>query len=69
MYFRDTYSKKSKKPVLQLIESIRTDKGIRQRLIVSLGTNMHIAKEIRPDVARIVKERLQGQLPLFPYDS
>ena len=49
MFFRDKSSGKSKKPVLQLIESVRTEKGIRQRLVVSLGTRMNIPKEIRSD--------------------
>lgn len=69
MFFRDKSSGKSKKPVLQLIESVRTAKGVRQRLIVSLGTRMDIPKEIRSDVAKIVQERLHGQMPLFSYDS
>jgi hypothetical protein len=51
--------------VLQLVENIRTAKGPRQRVVVSLGTYFKIAKSIRSDVARIVKERLLGQLPLF----
>ena len=66
MFFRD---KSSGKPVLQLIESVRTEKGARQRLAISLGTQMDIPKEIRVDVAKIVKERLQGQVTLFPHDS
>jgi hypothetical protein len=69
MFFKDTYSGKSKKPVLQLIENVRTEKGPRQRLVVSLGTYFKIPKDIRPDVARIVKDRLLGQLPVFPFDS
>jgi|SaaInl8_200m_RNA_FD_contig_81_626405_length_1605_multi_3_in_0_out_0_2 hypothetical protein len=28
MFFKDTFSKTSKKPVLQLIESVRTEKGL-----------------------------------------
>jgi len=62
-------SRSSKTPVLQLVENIRTDKGPRQRVVVSLGTYFKFPKSIRKDVARIVKDRLLGQLPLFPYDS
>ena len=38
-------------------------------MVVSLGTYFKIPKDIRKDVVRIVRERLLGQLPLFPYDS
>jgi len=69
MFFKETYSRSSKTPVLQLVENIRTDKGPRQRVVVSLGTYFKTPKGIRKDVARIVRERLLGQLPLFPYDS
>jgi len=69
MFFKETYSRSSKTPVLQLVENIRTDKGPRQRVVVSLGTYFKFPKSIRKDVARIVKDRLLGQLPLFPYDS
>jgi len=65
MFFKETYSRNFKAPVLQLVENIRTAKGPRQRVVVSLGTYFKIAKSIRSDVARIVKERLLGQLPLF----
>ena len=54
---------------MQLVENIRTEKGPRQRLIVSLGTYLKIPKEKRREVARIVKERLFGQQGLFEYDS
>ncbi len=69
MFFRETISKNSKSPVLQLVENIRTEKGPRQRLVVSLGTYLKIPKEKRREVARIVKERLSGQQSLFEYDS
>ena len=65
MFFKETYSRNSKTPVLQLVENIRTGKGPRQRVVVSLGTYFKIPKNIRLDVARIVRERLLGQLPLF----
>jgi hypothetical protein len=45
MFFRKTFSKKSKTPVLQLVENVRTDKGPRQRIVVSLGTQFSIPKE------------------------
>jgi len=68
MFFRKTFSKKSKTPVLQLVENVRTDKGPRQRIVVSLGTQFNIPKEIRRDVAQLVAERLLGQKNLFQDD-
>ena len=67
-FFPETFSKNSKSPVLQLVENIRTDKGPRQKLIVSLGTKLLIPKEKRYEVACIVKDRLAGQQPLFKED-
>ena len=46
-----TTSKNSKSPVLQLVENIRTEKGPRQLLVVSLGTYLKIPKEKRREVA------------------
>ena len=65
MFFREKTSKKSKLPILQLVENIRTDKGPRQKLVVSLGTQLKIPKENRRETARIVKERLTGEQSLF----
>ena len=61
MFFRETYSKNSKSPVFQLVENIRTDKGPRQRLVVSLGTNFKIHKKDRKPVAKMVQNCLRGQ--------
>jgi len=69
MFFRETHSKNSKKPTLQLVQNRHTKKGSRQRIVVSLGTNMHIPKDLRAAVARLVEERLKGQLSLFDNDS
>jgi len=68
MFFRENHSKNAKLPVLQLVENIRTDKGPRVRVVVSLGTKFHIPKPDRKLVACIVKERLLGRLALFSYD-
>jgi hypothetical protein len=65
MYFKETKTDKSKKAVLQLIESERTSKGPRQKIIVSLGTDLKIPKKLRKQVAHCVKELLMGQLVLF----
>ena len=61
MFFRETCSKNSKSPVFQLVENIRTDKGPRQRLVVSLGTNFKIHKKDRKPVAKMVQNCLRGQ--------
>jgi len=68
MYFRETYSKSSQKPVLQLIQTCRTPKGPRQRVVVSLGTKIDIPKNLRPQVAQLVEDRLKGQKSLFEVD-
>jgi hypothetical protein len=53
------------------LKTIRTEKGPRQRLIVSIGTYLKIPKEKRREVACIVKEKLWlnrnwcGKLTLF----
>ncbi len=68
MFFRKTRTKKSKSSLLQLVENFRTDKGPRQRLIVSLGTNFKIPKNDNRAVATIVQNRLRGQNTLFDSD-
>lgn len=69
MFFRETRSKNSKSIVLQLVENVRGDKGPRQRLVVSLGTNFKILKKDRRAVAIIVENRLRGnQASLFEED-
>jgi len=65
MFFKETKTEKGKTPVLQLIESVRTKNGPRQKIIVSLGTDLKIPKSIRKQVAYSVKELLLGQLVLF----
>ena len=65
MFFKETETDRGKTPVLQLIESVRTSKGPRQKVIVSLGTDLKIPKRLRKQVAHCVKELLLGQLVLF----
>lgn len=69
MFFKETKTKKGNKPVLQLIESVRTKNGPRQKIIVSLGTDLKIPKSLRKQVAHSVKELLLGQLVLFKNDK
>ena len=66
MFFVENYSKNSKKKVLQLVESVKTEKGPRKNLVVSLGTQLKIPKKIRRFVAKRVHEKLLGVCCLFP---
>jgi len=68
MFFRETHSKSSQKPVLQLIQTYRTPRGPRQRVVVSLGTKINIPQDLRPLVAQLVEDRLKGQKSLFEVD-
>lgn len=61
MFIRVKTSKNSKKPLLQIVENYREGNKVIQRLIVSLGTNLVVPKEIRKQVSRAVRERLLGQ--------
>jgi transposase len=65
MFFRTKKSKHSANPTLQLVENYRDGDRIRQRVIVSLGTNFHIPKELRKSVARCVEQKLLGQTNLM----
>ena len=69
MFFKQTRSRKLGAPVLQLVESIRTDKGPRQKVIVSLGTEIDIPRRLHKQVALCIKERLLGELVLFEDDK
>ncbi len=69
MFFRETHSKTSKNPILQLLQNYRTSKGPRQRIVVSLGTKVDIPKDLRPAVARQVEDRLKGQGQTHLFDD
>jgi len=69
MYFIEKYSPRSKNPVLQLIENKYIKGRRRQELIVSLGTNMQIDKSMRNPLARAIKQKLMGQMPLWIDDE
>jgi len=62
MFFVDKKNKNSKNPVLQLITSIRVDGKPRQDIVVSLGSDFKIPKKLRKDVARVITDKLKGQL-------
>ncbi|NQU83278.1 MAG: IS1634 family transposase, partial [Parcubacteria group bacterium] len=69
MYFIEKYSPRSKNPILQLVENKYIKGRRRQELIVSLGTNMQIDKSIRKHLARAIKQKLMGQIPLWIDDE
>ena len=48
----------------QLVEAIRTDKGVRQKLLLSLG-RLSVSKDNWPRLAKRIEAILQGQLSLF----
>lgn len=48
----------------QLVESIRTDKGVRQKLLLSLG-RLSVSKDNWPRLAKRIEAILQGQLSLL----
>lgn len=64
MFFRDSYSKKSPTPVLQLVQNKRQGDKVSQELIVSLA-GMSIEKPLRRSIAKRVENLLQGQESLF----
>lgn len=65
MFLREKTSKNSQKPVLQLVDSIREGNKVKQRIIVSLGSDFIVAKELRKQVSQSVKQKLLGQLTLI----
>jgi hypothetical protein len=68
MYIREviTKNKKTNKPYVnhRLVESVQTEKGPRQRVIMNLGS-LILPKEDWPKLARILEARLAGQSSLF----
>ncbi len=69
MFFREKKSKHSKTSILQLVDTIRTGKGPRQRVVVSLGSQFKLPKEHRQAVARLVQERLLGQQSILEAEA
>ena len=69
MFFREKRSKNSKTSTLQLVDTTRTSKGPRQRVVVSLGSQFKLPKEQRQTVARLVQERLLGQESLLEAEA
>ena len=51
----------------KLLESLRTERGPRQRMVLNLGTDFSLPKEHWKDLANRIEEIVTGQNPLFTY--
>ncbi len=51
----------------KLVESIRTERGPRQRDILNLGVDFDLPKEQWKDLANCIEEIITGQQPLIDY--
>jgi transposase len=69
MFFREKKSKTSKTSILQLVDTVRTVKGPRQRVVVSLGSQFKLPKQQRQSAAKLVQERLLGQQTMLETDA
>jgi transposase len=50
----------------KLIESVRTERGPRQRMILNLGADFNVPEEKWKDLANRIEQITTGQSPLFP---
>ena len=53
----------------KLLESVRTERGPRQRMILNLGTDFTLPEEQWKDLANRIEEIITGQDPLFDYSE
>ncbi len=60
MFFRYKHTSTSQKPVVQLVETYRVGAKVKQRLIVSLGTEPDMPKSLWKTVAKSVEDKLYG---------
>jgi len=73
MYIRRT-SIKSRKDgshyySYRLVESKRTEKGVRQHTLLNLGADFSLPRELWPDLTKRIEGILSGQQSLFDVDS
>ena len=72
MFIRTVYKKNKKSSTKyecqQLVESIRTEKGVRQKLLLSLG-RLPLPKEKWPTLTKRIEAIVQGQKALFKTES
>ena len=52
--------------VLQLVESVRTERGPRQRILLNLGSDLNLNSEELKELANRIEEIANGQTSLFP---
>lgn len=71
MFIRKTLKidRRSKKEYhqYQLVESVRTDRGPRQHLLLNLGVDLDILDNDRKQLANCIEEKVRGHAPLIPY--
>lgn len=72
MFIRTVYKKNkgcsTKYECQQLVESVRTEKGVRQKLLLSLG-RLPISKEKWPTLSKRIEAIIQGQTDFLDTDS
>lgn len=51
----------------QLVESIRTDRGPRQHILLNLGTDLDLSDQERKQLANYIENKVKGIQTLFPY--
>jgi len=51
----------------KLVESVRTERGPRQRVLLNLGTDFNLPKEQWKDLANRIEEIITGQSSIFTY--
>ena len=64
-------NKKSRKEysTYKLVDSIRTERGPRQRDVLNLGVDFELPKEQWKDLANCIEGIITGQKPLFEYSK
>ena len=72
MYIRKTQCQKRKAGghyyTYRLVESLRTEKGVRQHTLLNLGVDFSLARDQWPDLTKRIEDILRGQQSLFDID-
>ena len=73
MYIRKTQCQKKKAGghyfTYRLVESRRTEKGVRQRTLLNLGVDFSLPREQWPDLTKRIEDILRGQQSLLDIDT
>jgi transposase len=73
MYIRKTFKTDRKTgksySAFHLVESIRTDRGPRQRVLLYMGAEINLPEEQHPLLAQCIEDMITGTLSLFPYPT